>query len=145
MWLYSSSWTWLLQKLPAVHEWHHILGIITHNYTLWIYSQSSCHQNSLFLYEELEEEMCMTCPLGIKGIRKSNCTIFGKYIQGLVQAVMWYNKKAVDILKKVAFSRGNVNQCIYMKKSMNGIVYIVLYIDDNLMIGNTGVRDEAME
>ena len=30
---------------------------------------------------------------------------------------------------------GNVDSCLYIKKSAKGIVYVALYIDDNLMIG----------
>ena len=32
-----------------------------------------------------------------------------------------------------------------MKKSAKGIVYIALYIDDNLMIGDMAAMDDAIE
>ena len=53
-----------------------------------------------------------------------------------MQARRQYNKKAVEILKKVGFTGANVDPYIYIKKSMKGIVYIVLYVDNDLMIGN---------
>ena len=57
-----------------------------------------------------------------------------KCINGLAQAARKYNKKAVEILKKVDFIRGNIDSCLYMKKSKKGIVCITLNVDDNLLI-----------
>ena len=52
----------------------------------------------------------------------------------LGQAARQYNKNAVEILRMVGFTSGTVNTCLYMKKSMKGITYIALYVDDELMI-----------
>ena len=38
---------------------------------------------------------------------------------------------------------GNVDPCLYMKKCSNGVVYIALYIDYNLVAGNNDATDEA--
>ena len=55
----------------------------------------------------------------------------------LMQAAIYHNKKAEEILKKVP--------CLYMIKSMKGKVYIALQMDDNLMMRNPKAIDEVME
>ena len=65
-----------------------------------------------YLYRELEEEIYMECPPGIKDIETMNVSLC---FYGLVQAAIQCNKKAVIILKKVWFTWGNVDPCLYMK------------------------------
>ena len=55
------------------------------------------------------------------------------------------NKKAVEIIKNVSLVRDNVNLCLHMKTSMNGVAYTALYVDDNLMIGSPEKIDEVVE
>ena len=86
-----------------------------------------------FLYGDLEEEIYMECPQGMSDIGKDDCIIFNKCIYGLVQAARQYYKKAVKILKNLGFEAGNVDPCLYVKKSAKGVVYIALYVNDNLM------------
>ena len=59
-------------------------------------------------------------------IGNNNCAILKKCIYGLVQAARKYNKTAVKILTNFGFERGNVNPCLYIKKSVKGIIYIAL-------------------
>ena len=46
--------------------------------------------------------------------------------------------------EKFGFVKGNVNPCLYVKKSNKGIVYVALYVGDNLMIGDVEANDNAM-
>ena len=48
----------------------------------------------------------------------------------------YYCKKADKILKNLGFVGGNVDPCLYVNKSAKGIVYVALYVDDKLMVGN---------
>ena len=57
-----------------------------------------------FLCEELEEKIYMECHPGMNDVGKDDYIIFGKHINDLVQTVWEYNKKAVEILKKVSFA-----------------------------------------
>ena len=66
-----------------------------------------------FLQGELEEEVYVEYLLSMKGIGKGECIILDKCIYGLVQATRQYNKKAVEILKKVGFTGGNAHPCLY--------------------------------
>ena len=61
-----------------------------------------------FLYRELEEEIYIESPPGIKGIEKDGCIILVECFYSLVQAARKYHKKTVEI-EKGGFPRGNVS------------------------------------
>ena len=44
----------------------------------------------------------------------------------------------------MGFVGGNVDSCPYVKKSVKGIVYVTLYVDDNLMIDDVKAIDNAI-
>ena len=64
----------------------------------------------------------MECLQGIPIVNKDDCIILNKCIYGLVQETRQYYKKAVEILKKLGFIGGNVDSCLYAKKSLKGRV-----------------------
>ena len=97
-----------------------------------------------FLYEDLEEEIYMECPQGMANVKKDDCIILKKCIYGFIQAAWQYYKKAMEILKNWGFEGGSIDPCLYAKRSAKGIVYIALYIDDNLMIGNKARIDDTI-
>ena len=49
----------------------------------------------------------------------------------------------IKILKKLGFIGRDVYQCLYIKKSVKG-VYVALYVDDYLMVGNKKAIDDAI-
>ena len=71
--------------------------------------------------------------------------ILNKCIYIFVQAVRQYYKKTIKILKNSRFVGCSTDPCLYMKKSAKGIVYVALYVDDNLMIGNMATIDGTIE
>ena len=81
----------------------------------------------------------------LQGMSNKKICILNKCIYSLVQAVMQCVKKAIEILKILGFLRGNVHSCLYVKKSAKGIVYIALYVDDNLMICDMAAIDDAIK
>ena len=91
-----------------------------------------------FLWGDLEEEIFMDCPKGLQEAKTTDTLVLKKCIYGLVQAARQYHKKAVQILRKIGFEGGDVDPCLYVRKSEKGIVFIAIYVDDNLL-----VRDEA--
>ena len=109
------------------------------------YSAKIVNAETAFLYRDLEEEIYMECPQGMSDVKKDDCIISNKCIYDLVQAAHQYYKKAVEILKRSGFVGGSINPCLYVKKSMNGIVYVALYVGDNLMIGNIATINDAIK
>ena len=47
-------------------------------------------------------------------------------------------------MKSSGFEEGSINPCLYVKRNAKGTVYVALYIDDNLMIGDKAVIDDAI-
>ena len=51
----------------------------------------------------------------------------------------------VQILKKEILIRASVDPCPYKRKSGKGVMVITFYMDDDLLIGNPDVMEEAIE
>ena len=81
----------------------------------------------------------------MSNVKKDDCIILNKCIYSLVQVAWQYYKKAVEILKSSGFVSGSINPCLYVKKSAKGIVYVALYIDNSLTIGDIATIDDAIE
>ena len=47
-------------------------------------------------------------------------------------------------MKSFSFVEGSIDPCLYVEKSVKGIVYIALYVDNNLIIGNSAAVDDAI-
>ena len=86
----------------------------------------------------------MESPQGLTDVKMDDCIILDKCIYGLVQAARQYYIKAVEILKSTGFIGGSIDPCLNVKKSAKGIVYMALYVDDNLMIGDSATIDDAI-
>ena len=71
----------------------------------------------------------MECAPGINGVGKDDCVILGK---------------CMDQCKQQGITEGNVNSCLYMKKSTKLTVSIALYIDGNLIIGLPNAINEVV-
>ena len=54
-------------------------------------------------------------------------------------------KKSVEILKNSSFIGGSIDPCLYVNKSTKGIVYVALYVDDNSMVGDIAIINDAIE
>ena len=108
------------------------------------YSTKIVNVTPAFLYGDLEEEY-MECPQGMSDVTKNNCILLNKCIYSLIQAAWQYYKKAVEILKCSCFVGGSIGPCLYVKKSTKSIIYIALHVDDNLMVGNIAMINDAIE
>ena len=62
----------------------------------------------------------------------------------LIKQIINITKKAVKIFKSSGFIGGIIDPCLYVKKSMKWIVYIALYVNDNLMFGDIAAIDDAI-
>ena len=53
-------------------------------------------------------------------------------------------KQLANIIKSL-WRFWSIDPCLYVKKSMKGVVYAALYVDDNLMVGDIAAIDNAIE
>src|SRR4051812_25104942 len=90
-----------------------------------------------FLNGFLEEELYMMQPEGFidpKGANKV-CKL-QQSIYGLVQASRSWNKRFDSVIKAFGFVQTFGEACIYKKVSGSSVAFLILYVDDILLIGN---------
>jgi hypothetical protein len=90
-----------------------------------------------FLHRDLEEEICMKQPEGYVVKRKKElvCKV-KKSMYGLKQSPrMWYQKFGTYMLG-LGFTRRNEDHCVYFKLIGDHLIYLDLYVEDMLLIGN---------
>jgi hypothetical protein len=90
-----------------------------------------------FLHGDLEEEIYMKQPKGfvVKGKKELVCKMKNS-LYGLKQSPrMWYQKFDTYMLG-LGFTRSKVDHCVYFKLIGDHLIYLVLYVDDMLLIGN---------
>jgi hypothetical protein len=95
------------------------------------------HVKTTFLHGDLKEEIYMKQPEGfvVKGKKELVCKI-NKSLYGLKQSPrMWYKMFDTYILE-LAFVRRRVDHYVYSKQVGNHFIYVVLYVDDMLLVGN---------
>ncbi|GKB52112.1 retrotransposon protein, putative, ty1-copia subclass [Tanacetum coccineum] len=57
-------------------------------------------------------------------------------IYGLKQALRPWNKRFDDEIKKFGFTHNRDEPCVYMKVSRSYVTFLILYVDDILIMGN---------
>eukprot|EP00253_Pinus_taeda_P014311 PITA_14311 len=90
-----------------------------------------------FLHGDLEEEIYMKQPEGfvVKAKKKLVCKL-KKSLYGLKQSPkMWY-QKFDTVIRGLGFTRSKEDHCVYFKLIGDHVIYLVLYVDDMLLVGN---------
>ena len=90
-----------------------------------------------FLNGFLEEELYMMQPEGFVDPKGANkvCKL-QRSIYGLVQASRSWNKRFDSVIKAFGFIQTFGEACIYKKVSGSSVAFLILYVDDILLIGN---------
>src|SRR5215216_4361595 len=90
-----------------------------------------------FLNGFLKEELYMMQPKGFVDLKSANkvCKL-QRTIYGLVQASQSWNIRIDKVIKAYGFIQTYGEACIYKKVSGISIAFLILYVDDILLIGN---------
>ena len=90
-----------------------------------------------FLNGHLDEDVYMTQPEGfISSGSESKVCKLKKSIYGLKQASRSWNIRFDETVKMFDFIKNEDEPCVYKKVSGNAITFLILYVDDILIIGN---------
>jgi len=92
---------------------------------------------TMFLHGDLQEEIYMKQHKGfvVKGKRDLVYKL-KRSLYGLKKSLrMWYQNIDTDILS-LGFVRSKFYHCIYSKKEGGCFIYVALYVDDMLLVGN---------
>ena len=74
-----------------------------------------------------------------------NCIKLNQSLYGLVQAAREWWRKLTGILRKIGFTGGNVDPCLMFYKSKKGQVFMAIYVDDCLCVGDDDAIDEVIK
>ncbi|GKB03339.1 retrovirus-related pol polyprotein from transposon TNT 1-94 [Tanacetum coccineum] len=103
-----------------------------HDYEIW-----QMDVKTAFLNGKLTKDVFMAQPKGFENAKypKRVCKL-QKAIYGLKQASRSWNLYFHEKVTQFGFSRSEDESCIYVKVSGSVVVFLVLYVDDKLLIGN---------
>ncbi|GJZ33744.1 retrotransposon protein, putative, ty1-copia subclass [Tanacetum coccineum] len=107
-------------------------------YTFYDYEIWQIDVKTTFLNGHLSEDVYMVQPKGFvdpkhpNKVCKLQCIIYG-----LKQASRSWNKRFDDEIKKIGFTQNPDKPCVYLKASGSNVAFLVLYVDDILLMGNS--------
>nr|AAL83352.1 Putative polyprotein [Oryza sativa Japonica Group]AAN04499.1 Putative polyprotein [Oryza sativa Japonica Group]AAP51930.1 retrotransposon protein, putative, Ty1-copia subclass [Oryza sativa Japonica Group] len=102
------------------------------NYEIWLVNVKIA-----FLNGDLNEDVYMTQPKGFGDPQsaKKICKLH-KSIYGLKQASWSWDIRFDEVVKALGFVKNEEEPRVYKKISGNALVFLILYVDDILLIGN---------
>ena len=89
-----------------------------------------------FLNGNLTEEVYMTQPKGFTSKDSNKACQLQKSIYGLKQASRSWNIRFNEAIKSYGFIQNEDEPCVYKKISGSIVVFLILYVDGILIIGN---------
>ena len=91
----------------------------------------------VFLNSNLIEDVYMTQPEGFVDPKHAGkiCKL-QKSIYGLKQASQSWNLHFDEVVKGFGFIKNIEEPCVYKKVSGSAVLFLVVYVDDELLIGN---------
>ena len=90
-----------------------------------------------FLHRDLEEEIYMKQPedFAVKGKKELVCKL-KKSLYGLKQSPRMWLQKFNTFIRGLGFTRRKAYHCVYFKLIGDRVIYLVLYVNDMLLVGN---------
>jgi len=103
-----------------------------HDYAIW-----QMDVKTAFLDSYLSEDVYMVQPEGFVNPKHPNkvCKL-QKSIYGLKQVSRSWNLRFDEKIKEFDFSQNQDEPCVYIRASGGKVVFLILYVDDILLIGN---------
>ena len=89
-----------------------------------------------FLNSYVEEEIYMEQPKGFKSENSSKVCKLNRSIYGLKQASRSWNHHFDEAIHSYDLIKNEDEPCVYKKVSGSQLTFLVLYVDDILLIGN---------
>ena len=90
-----------------------------------------------FLNGNLTEDVYMTQPEGFVDPKKSSMVCkLQRSIYGLRQASRNWNIRFNEAVKEFGFIKNDCDHCVFKKVSGSSVAFLILYVDDILLIGN---------
>lgn len=92
--------------------------------------------NNAFLHGEIDTDVYMKIPLGLKGDFSGKVCKLNKTLYGLKQASrQWYSKLSTALLSQ-GYSHSLNDYSLFFKKKGSSVVFLGVYVDDIIVTGN---------
>jgi hypothetical protein len=88
-----------------------------------------------FLNADADKELYMEVPQGVEASEDEVARLL-KAIYGTVQATRAFGQLFAKIVRKIGFKQSSADPCLFIKKDENGIVFVIIYIDDGVFAGH---------
>jgi hypothetical protein len=116
---------------------------------IYKYNSRVIDVETAFLYGNLEENIYMKIPKGYHEVigddEEGDVLELKKSLYGLVQAArQWWKTLTNYLMIEKDFIKSEVDPCLLMRENEYGVVYMGLYVDDILMVGNQQAIDMAV-
>ncbi|GJX74245.1 retrotransposon protein, putative, ty1-copia subclass [Tanacetum coccineum] len=126
---------WILVDLPPndIRAIRILLAIaVYYDYEIW-----QIDVKTTFLNGHLSEDVYMVQPEGFMDPKHPNrvCKL-QRSIYGLKKASRSWNKRFDVEIKNIHFTQNLDEPCVYLKASRSSVAFLVLYVDDILLMGN---------
>ncbi|GJZ49927.1 retrotransposon protein, putative, ty1-copia subclass [Tanacetum coccineum] len=131
MQLMKDNQVWVLVDLPPNGQTVWTIAAF-YDYEIW-----QMDVKTAFLNGQLSEDVYMMQPEGFMDPNHPNkvCKL-QRSIYGLKQESRSWNKRFDVEIKKIGFTQNPDDPCVYLKASGSNAAFIVLYVDDILIMGN---------
>jgi hypothetical protein len=116
-----------------------IILMIVYGYCAMIFDVETA-----FLMGNLNELIYMDCPKGMDH-QPDECLLLEKTIYGLVQSARNYGLKFANFMKSIGFKQCGSDPCLMMRKDQVGTLYVLTYVDDNLVVGDRKAMDKLLK
>ncbi|XP_077232489.1 uncharacterized protein LOC143869816 [Tasmannia lanceolata] len=111
-----------------------LLAIAVHyDYEIW-----QMDIKTVFLNGNIQEDIYMVQPEGFDAAGEDNQKVckLQRSIYGLKQASRSWNHRFDQVVKEFGFSQNIDEACVYKKFNVSVVTFLVLYVDDIVLIGN---------
>lgn len=88
-----------------------------------------------FLYGHLKETVYLRTPDGVQ-IPNGKVIKLKRSLYGLKQSPRCWNDRFNEFIIKLGFTRSQADYCFYSWRQDDLVVYLLIYVDDTLMVGN---------
>lgn len=103
---------------------------VKHNFIIYLYVRTA------FLHGLLNEDVYLKVPEGIK-VPDGLILKLNKSLYGLKQSPKFWNDRFHKFVVKLGFKGSTSDYCLYVLHTENFLVYLVLYVDDIILCGNS--------
>jgi len=90
-----------------------------------------------FLHGELQEDVYMQLPLGIKASKPNQVCKLVKSLYGLKQANRKWYERLTTLLLAQGYKHANSDHSLFTKSSSDTFTIILVYVDDIILVGNS--------